>query len=127
MHILIVDDKLTVRESIAALISKQGFTFEYAINGLDALNKAKDQVFELYIIDHLMPIMDGIKLVHNLRSNAVTKNIPILFMSTQDISKVTCKVADKSFDSIIAKPLDPKLLSREINQLLLANSMLHSL
>ena len=127
MHILIVDDKLTVRESIAALISKQGFTFEYAINGLDALNKAKDQVFELYIIDHLMPIMNGIKLVHNLRSNAVTKNIPILFMSTQDISQVTCKVADKSFDSIIAKPLDPKLLSQEINQLLLANSMLHSL
>ena len=127
MHILIVDDKQPVREKIATLLSKLGYTFECANNGLDALEKAQSDAFNLYIIDHLMPVMNGIKLVKNLKSKDTTSNVPIIFMSTQDISSLENIEELMQVECIITKPIDEELFYKKINQLLIEKSIAQSL
>jgi two-component system, chemotaxis family, chemotaxis protein CheY len=127
MHILVVDDKEPEREKVGNLLFQLGFTFEFAINGLDALEKAQKQQYNLYIIDHLMPVMNGIKLVKNLKSKDDTSNIPIIFMSTQGISTFQNAEELMHLECIISKPIDPELFSQKINQLLIEKSVVHSL
>ena len=127
MHILVVDDKQPVREKVGYLLSQLGYTFECANNGLDALEKAQKQHFNLYIIDHLMPVMNGIKLVKNLKSKDDTSNIPIIFMSTQDISTLENVEEIMQVECIISKPIDQDLFYQKINQLLIEKSLIQSL
>lgn len=127
MHILVVDDKQPVREKVGYLLSQLGYTYECANNGLDALEKAHKQHFNLYVIDHLMPVMNGIKLVKNLKSKDATSNIPIIFMSTQDISILENVAELEHVECIISKPIDQDLFYQKINQLLIEKSIVHSL
>lgn len=127
MHILVVDDKLPIREKLCCLLSKSGYSFECASNGLDALEKAQKQQFNLYVIDHLMPVMNGIKLVKNLKTKDETSNIPIIFMSTQDITILENIEELMQVECIITKPIDEELFYKKINQLLIEKSIAQSL
>ena len=67
MHILVVDDKSAVRLALTNILEQQGHSVRTAFNGLDAFEKAHSELFDLYIIDHLMPVMNGILLSKNLK------------------------------------------------------------
>ncbi len=127
MHILVVDDKQPIIKKVTELLSQCGYTYETAINGLDAFEKAQSEVFDMYIIDHLMPVMNGIQLVKNLKSKDITSDTPILFMTTQDIHSLEAYDEYSHLDAIISKPLDQELFFNALNQLLPQNTVLHSL
>ena len=127
LHILIVDDKPAIRESVSVILSKLGCSFEEASNGLSALEKTKQDNFDLFIIDHLMPIMDGLKLIHNLKAASRTKNTPIIFMSTQNISELEGVDEVNLCERVIPKPIDEKSFEIAINQLINTKSIAHSL
>lgn len=127
MHILVVDDKKVVRDKVANLLSQLDYSFTDANNGLDALEKAQKESFDLYIIDHLMPVMNGLQLVKNLKSKEFSEKTPILFMTTQDISTLENSDELKLLDSIITKPIDQELFFKKINSLLIEKSIVHSL
>jgi CheY-like chemotaxis protein len=127
MHILVVDDKKVVRDKVASLLSQLGYSFTDANNGLDAFEKAQKESFDLYIIDHLMPVMNGLQLVKNLKSKDFSSNTPILFMTTQDISTLENHEELKLLNSIITKPIDQELFFKKINSLLIEKSIVHSL
>ncbi|MCO4799322.1 MAG: response regulator [Colwelliaceae bacterium] len=127
MHILVVDDKKVVRDKVASLLSQLDYSFTDANNGLDAFEKAQKESFDLYIIDHLMPVMNGLQLVKNLKSKDFSSNTPILFMTTQDISTLENHEELKLLNSIITKPIDQELFFKKINSLLIEKSIVHSL
>ncbi|GAA6205472.1 response regulator [Thalassotalea sp. SU-HH00458] len=127
MHILVVDDKAAVREKVGGLLAQLGYTYECANNGLDALEKAQVQTFNLYIIDHLMPVMNGIQLIKNLKSKQETANIPVIFMTTQDLNSLHNVKELKQCQEIIAKPINEETFFQLINKLLVENSLVHSL
>ncbi len=127
MHILVVDDKEKVVKMICDLLEHLEVTIETAVNGLDALAKAKKSDFDLYIVDHLMPVMNGIQLVKNLKLKEHSSSKPILFMTTQDVSSLEYIDEYKHFDAILAKPLNQDIFYQTINQLLPENTIVHSL
>jgi CheY-like chemotaxis protein len=88
MDILLIDDKHSILDFVTALLIDSGHTVETAYNGLDAYEKAQQQSFDLYIIDHLMPVMNGLQLSKNLLNNPFTANTPAIFMTTQSLTKV---------------------------------------
>jgi len=106
MNILVVDDNKTVQEKLAALIVSQGHNVDLAINGLDALGKAQQGNYHLFVIDHLMPLMNGVQLTKNLKSNQLFSSVPVFFMTTQG-SHTLKELAEFSlFDKVIDKPID---------------------
>jgi len=106
MNILVVDDKKTVQDMLTEILISQGHTVDNAINGLDALGKAQQGNYQLYVIDHLMPLMNGLQLTKNLKKIPELADIKIIFMTTQggDTLKVLPEYA--LFNSVIDKPID---------------------
>jgi len=122
MHILLVDDKKAILEQLSPLLERNGHTVEFALNGLAAYEKAQGELFDLYIVDHLMPVMNGIQLSKNLMNNSITLNVPIIFMTTQNTSEIISLVQNLSFHALISKPIDEKLLMGFVEQLNVENT-----
>jgi CheY-like chemotaxis protein len=122
MHILLVDDKKAILEQLTPILERNGHTVEIALNGLAAYEKAQSEFFDLYIIDHLMPVMNGIQLSKNLMKNSLTLNVPIIFMTTQNTSEIFRLVQNLSFHALISKPIDENLLMGFVEQLNVENT-----
>jgi len=127
MHILLVDDKQPILSLVTSLLEKHGHTVVTAFNGLDAYEKAQQHGYDLYIIDHLMPVMNGLQLSKNLQNSSFTENTPIIFMTTQNITEVTSLTRSLSFETIIVKPINEKVLLNSIEQINIKNTARYSL
>jgi len=83
-RILVVDDSSLVRLYYRSALEKAGFIVEQAINGMEAMEKALAQRFDLVIVDVNMPKMDGLSFLRVLRaSNADVSSLPALMISTE--------------------------------------------
>jgi|TARA_B110000091_G_C13622220_1_gene393496 two-component system chemotaxis response regulator CheY len=127
MYILLIDDKQAILDIVTPLLINSGHTVETASNGLDAYEKAQQKTFDLYIIDHLMPVMNGLQLSKNLLNNPFTANTPAIFMTTQNLTEVTALTRSLSFQTIITKPIDAKSLLNAVNQTNEQNTTRYSL
>ena len=127
MSILIVDDNRAVLAQVQALLAEHGFSSVTAVNGLDGLEKAQSDHFQLIIIDHLMPIMNGLQLAKNLRQNALTAQTPLLFMSTQDLTNIEKSADAALLNALVTKPIDEKHFISQVYRLLDQNTQHQSL
>ncbi|HQR42998.1 MAG TPA: response regulator, partial [Gemmatales bacterium] len=66
-RLLIVDDELLIRESLAEFLEQEGFTVRTAADGPSALKLADEQPFDLVLTDIQMPQMDGVELLERLQ------------------------------------------------------------
>ena len=83
-RILVVDDSSLVRLYYRSALEKAGFAVEQAINGMEAMEKALAQRFDLVIVDVNMPKMDGLSFLRVLRgTNADVASLPALMISTE--------------------------------------------
>ncbi len=121
MNILIVDDKQNVQDKLAALLTSQGHNVDLAINGLDALAKIKQGSYQLFVIDHLMPLMNGIQLTKSIKTNPTVANTPVLFMTTQGTHSLKNLTEFTLFDKVIDKPIDEVSFFRAITDLFAEN------
>jgi len=118
MNILVVDDNKLVRDSLFNELTQVGYNVECAVNGLDALEKVKSNSYHLCIVDHLMPLMNGVQLTKNLKQNEQYKAIPIIFMTTQGSDAVKLLPECQLFSSVINKPIEHDQLLTLIAQLI---------
>lgn len=123
MHILVVDDKQAVRTSLMKLLELRGYTVHTACNGLDAFEKTQSFSYDLFIIDHLMPIMNGLQLTKNLRQQAQTKQTPIFFMTTQGIDAINSLPESRLFNATLNKPINEDELIDHVTQLNSLNNL----
>jgi len=106
MNILVVDDNKAVQDKLAALLTSQGYNVDLAFNGLDALAKVQQGNYQLFVIDHLMPLLNGVQLTKNLKNNPDLSHVPVLFMTTQGTHSLKSLVEFSLFDKVIDKPID---------------------
>jgi CheY-like chemotaxis protein len=108
LKILVVDDNKAVQEKIASLLITKGHDVDLAINGLDALGKAQQSDYQLFVIDHLMPLMNGVQLTKNLNNNEILADIPVIFMTTQGTDSLKDLAEFSLFNKVIDKPINEK-------------------
>jgi len=106
MNILVVEDKENVRNYITDLLEQLGHNVDTAVNGLDGFEKAQKGHYCLYIIDHLMPLMNGVVLTKNLKKNIHCKNTPIIFMTTQGKESIKSLDEFSLFADVLSKPIN---------------------
>ena len=82
--VLAVDDSATIRTSISFVLKQAGYEVVEAIDGVDGLDKAKADNFNLVITDINMPNMDGIEMIKQLRGTEGYKFIPIIALTTEN-------------------------------------------
>ena len=78
---LVVDDSMLIRHTVCRFLEERGFAVESATNGQEALEVLKRVAPDIVVTDMQMPKMDGSELITALKSQASTKNIPIVIVA----------------------------------------------
>jgi signal transduction histidine kinase len=105
-NILVVDDNPTNLSVISQALRRAGCQIRIATDGQEALSKAAFSPPELILLDVQMPGMDGFEVCQRLKADAVTANIPIIFMTA--LSDAASKVKGLSLGAVdyITKPFE---------------------
>ena len=80
-NVLVVDDEADIVELLSYNLHLDGFDVVCAANGMDALNKARQHLPELIILDLMLPDMDGFSICEILRCQPSTADIPVIFLT----------------------------------------------
>lgn len=118
-HILIVDDSKTVRNLVAFIMKKEGFTVTTAEDGLDGLEKlyAANQV-DLIISDVNMPRMDGLTFIKTVREQDAYRDLPIVVLSTEGQEKDIQTGINVGANLYMVKPAQPEKMVKNVLMLL---------
>jgi two-component system chemotaxis response regulator CheY len=122
-RILMVDDSSLVRLYYRSALEKAGFAVEQAINGMEAMEKALAQSFDLVVVDVNMPKMDGLSFLRVLRgSDGDIASVPALMISTESgqQDREDARAAGANF--YLVKPVSEADLVRYATVLLGASS-----
>ena len=79
--ILVVDDELDMLKLITLRLEEENCSVVTALNGLDALAKAKTENPDLILLDIVLPKMDGVAVLKELKKNPQTKEIPVIILT----------------------------------------------
>ncbi len=116
--ILAVDDSASMRQMVAFTLKGAGHDVVEAVDGVDALAKAKGQKFDLVISDVNMPNMDGITLIKELRAIPDFKFTPMLMLTTESTGDKKQQGKAAGATGWIVKPFNPDQLLATIGKVL---------
>ena len=85
--VLIVDDDRELADLLRIHLLGGGFWTTCAYNGREAIEKAKEQIPDLIILDILMPKIDGFEVIEALKVNPLTRNIPVIILTAKDLTE----------------------------------------
>ena len=107
--VLVVDDNADMRRHISSVLSNN-FNVITANNGMDALHKMKETVPALVLSDIMMPVMDGIGLLKEIKNNKVTANIPVILLTARAGEESKIEGWETGADDYLIKPFSAKEL-----------------
>jgi two-component system alkaline phosphatase synthesis response regulator PhoP len=117
-RILIVDDEKDILELLEYNLVKEGFAVMKAPDGEAALVIARTNVFDLILLDIMMPKLDGIETCRRLREIPDCKNTYIVFLTARAEEYSELAGFDAGADDYIAKPIKPRVLLSRIKAIL---------
>jgi len=116
--ILAVDDSASMRQMVSFTLKGAGHDVTEAVDGVDALSKAKGGKFDLVISDVNMPNMDGITLIKELRTLPAFKFTPMLMLTTESTGEKKQQGKAAGATGWIVKPFNPDQLLATIGKVL---------
>lgn len=125
-RILVVDDEPDVRNFLAACIEDAGFQVETAVDGVDALEKVRQNPPDLMTLDMVMPRKSGLQVIKELRADDNFKNLPIIVITahardefgSEDIKNFNAFASGLRPRHTMEKPVTPEKLVDAICKML---------
>lgn len=114
-RILVVDDEQTITDFVSYALKKEGFAVDVAANGEDALSLADQNDYDLFVLDIMLPGMDGYELCRRLRSKTSS---PVLFLSARDTELDKVVGLEIGGDDYLSKPFGLRELIARVRALL---------
>ena len=102
-RILVVEDNPSERELTMKILLRDGFVGIPAENGKVALDIMKETIPDLILLDLLMPEMDGFQFIEELRKHAALNQIPVVVMTSKDLTKQEYDYLEKSVHRVLQK------------------------
>ncbi|MGI0153386.1 response regulator [Pseudidiomarina sp. WS423] len=105
LKLLLVEDKPATQAQLLQILVQSQFSVSCANDGLDGLNRVKNKHFDVILVDHKMPLMDGMALIKNIRQLPAYKQTPVILMTTQDLNQVAGLAEKAGANLCLAKPI----------------------
>ncbi len=115
--VLIAEDEKHLAEGLKLNLTLQGYDVEHAENGIEALQKWREWQPDLILLDIMMPGLDGMSVLEEIRKD--DQKIPILILSAKDGTRDKVKALNKGVDDYLAKPFDLEELLLRVERLLI--------
>jgi DNA-binding response OmpR family regulator len=116
--ILVAEDERDIRELIVFTLQLDGFNVVEAPNGEEAVNKARELMPDLILMDVRMPKMTGFEACKVLKAEEKTKDIPVVFLSAKGQEAEVNTGLDLGAADYFLKPFAPDELSDRVNKIL---------
>ena len=113
--ILVVDDEINIRRVVREYAEFEGYSVEEADNGMTAVDMAKNNDFDLIIMDVMMPRLDGFSACKEIKKY---KNIPVIMLSARGEEYDKLFGFEIGIDDYVVKPFSPKELMARIRVIL---------
>ena len=124
--VLVIDDNTDIRQYERTLLQDEYIVLE-AADGKEGLAVALKEVPDLVICDVMMPVMDGLELTEQLKTNTATSHIPVIMLTAKTLEEHRVEGYEHGADSYITKPFHSKVLLARIENLLRQRQLLKNL
>ncbi len=114
-HILIADDEQRIREIIKKYAVFEGHDVTEAANGMEAVELAASQKFDIIILDIMMPELDGFSACKEIRK---TQSVPVIMLSARGEEYDRIHGFELGVDDYVVKPFSPKELMMRVSAIL---------
>src|SRR4026208_1035567 len=105
-RLLVVEDDIDIGNMLKIYFSGMDFDVDVAVRGADALEKTKQVLPHLIVLDIMLPDIDGYEVCRNLRTNMRTSHIPVIFLTQKDERSDKLQGLELGADDYITKPFD---------------------
>ncbi|EFA89819.1 MULTISPECIES: response regulator transcription factor [Peptoniphilus] len=118
-RILVVDDEKKIREVIKTYAEFEGHEVVEAVDGIDAIEKVKENDFDVIVMDIMMPRLDGFSSYKEIKK---IKDIPVLMLSARGEEYDKLFGFEIGIDDYVTKPFSPKELMARLNVIVNRNN-----
>ena len=113
-RILIVDDTEAIRELLARRLGREGHHVVEVANGRAALDRVALEIFDLILLDMMMPDLNGYEVLTQLKADVRFRHIPVIVISALDEIDSVVRCIEAGAEDYLSKPFDPVLLRARI-------------
>ncbi len=117
-HVLVVDDTEVNLNVIRGLLKRTKLQIDTVNSGKKALAMVKEQHYDVILLDHMMPEMDGIETLHELRKLPEMRDVPCVALTANAISGSRERYLEAGFSDYLSKPVDGRKLEKLLRELL---------
>ena len=118
LKVLVVDDEIHIVQVVAIKLRNNGYEVYTCENGAKALQIASNEKPNVIVTDFQMPVMTGLELVENLRSNPDTADIPVIMLTARGFAIQDRQKEDLKISVCVSKPFSPRELLQNIEEVL---------
>lgn len=118
IRVLLIEDNEQNRYLFSFILEKNGYRVIVAPDGLEGINKAKEEKPDLILIDIRLPVMDGYEVTRRLRDLTEFKDVPIIALTAYAMEGDREKALQAGCDGYIPKPIIPEEFIKVVNSYL---------
>lgn len=115
MRILVVEDEMHLGEALAHILKKNNYTVDNAFDGETGLDNALSNIYDVIVLDIMLPKIDGITILKTIRSEGL--DVPVILLTAKGEISDKVKGLDSGADDYLAKPFNTEELLARIRAL----------
>jgi two-component system phosphate regulon response regulator PhoB len=120
-NVLVVEDEIDVRDLILLHLQRDGYSTDSAIDGEEAIEKIQKGKYDLFILDWMLPKMNGLELTRILRKN-MSSTVPVLMVTARVETTDIVVGLEAGADDYLTKPFEIPVLMARVRALLRRSS-----
>jgi len=114
--ILIVEDEAHIRRVLEYNLKLDGFEVYLAEDGAAGLKLAREKSPDVILLDWLMPVMDGLQVLAELKADSSTEHIPVFMLTAKGMLNDVTQAVETGADDYITKPFNPIQLGKTLRE-----------
>ena len=115
LTVLIADDDNVSRKLLRRLLEQDGYAVRAAANGVEALEMFAEEGIDIVLLDIVMPGLDGISVLEQLKATPGESHEPVIMISADDETESVVRCIEAGADDYLPKPFNPVILRARIN------------